>query len=105
MKKISREHEIYLEHRARVENVTDIRDYQQLVGEHACVMIDMLHAMAQRPMRVTTIAHIGARAEQNVSEWHAMMVGDGIDQRRVQGILNKATDDLIDFMQVRNSFS
>lgn len=103
MKKITREEEIYLEQRAQVENVTDIRDYRQLVGEHACVMIDMLNAMAKQPIRISSIAHIGARAQQNVSEWHKMIASDvhghDYDQKSIHGVLDKATDDLMDFMQ------
>lgn len=99
MKKICREQQLYLEHRAQVENTSDIRDYRQLVGEHACVMIDMLRAMAEQPMRASTVGRIGARAERNTKEWHELIRSDGVDVDHADKLLGKATDELFDFMQ------
>lgn len=124
--KASREQLVYLEARARVENATSTRDYRQLIAEHSTIMIDMLRAMACKPMRVSAIAHIGARAQQNAEEWRDLIADEGIEsvaewrdvhdaivgeqysgqhtRQRLHdiafGILSRATDDLVDFMQV-----
>lgn len=119
MKRVTREEQIYLEQRAYIEHDSNVRDYQQLIGEHALIMVDMLQAMTSQPVRMSTVARIGARAKQNAEEWKQLISDEGVDHtkewktRRVKigakvnqrsrdfamHVITSANDDLIDYMQ------
>lgn len=78
MKRVCFEHNVYLELRSAIQNKSQVRDYQQIVGEHALIMIDMLHAMHKEPVRVADIAHLGGRIKDNSDEWKMLLLGDGV---------------------------